>query len=150
MCTLRTCPRYLKGAPNLAICVKKIKVISQKHRTEIKKVKGRENPRFFPLPGPHATIQSKMMRIVFDKKKFSNEHARPSEHFSNSYTVPKGNPYVLQSQRKLISYLKNTISHVHYLEIRKFFSARIYCILLNFFTQHRNPPPPTQQHSLRI
>ena len=61
LCTLRTCSRYLKGAPNLVICVsKKIRVISQKHRTEIKKVKGREKTLgFFPLPGPHAAIQSK-------------------------------------------------------------------------------------------
>ena len=95
LCTRRTCPKNLKGEPNLVICVSKK---NQSHITKTsdgnQKVKGRENPRFFPLPGPHATIQSKMMRIVFDKKKISNEHARPSEHFSNSYTVPKGNPYV--------------------------------------------------------
>ena len=49
MCTLRTCSRYLKGAPNLAICVsKKIRVVSQKHRTEIKKVKRKEKKTSFP------------------------------------------------------------------------------------------------------
>ena len=82
MCTLRTCLRYLKGAPNLAICVSKK---NQSHITKTsdgnQKSKGEGgNPRFFPLPDPHAAIQSKKKFPIGLKNMFkvSEKSAQPS------------------------------------------------------------------------